>query len=309
MFKLVCSLSNGPFKKGLKRLRLYHPPLHRLLDLSDGTVESLVNRSKEFSELLDDILINGVWKRTGVGRLSALDEWVGAVLPEPLPISFDILDVGGSDGSTTFNTVCYFRDILGLDVKATILEMQLRLHYFRYGCIRYYLTHDRSPLFVQFGLLGVLFEETKAKEGFLLNPIIRLMKKCFQQLTFDKFLHDCGEILLESPLVRNSSDIVWLEQDLLLFDPKLTETFNFIRCCNVLNCGYFSDRQIHDAIQLFALYLKPKGLLLVSRTIEDSTGLMHTASLWMKIGADLQHVSDLNGGSEVKKLVPVIQNV
>ena len=46
-----------------------------------------------------------------------------------------ILDAGGSDGSTTFDTVCYFRENLGVEVKATILEMQLRLHCFRRGLL------------------------------------------------------------------------------------------------------------------------------------------------------------------------------
>lgn len=306
MFKLVCRLENGLFKNVLNRLRLYHPPLHRLMELSEGSAKSLVARSKEFSGLLNDVLINGVWKRTGLGRLVALDKWVVSDIPEPFPMSFGILDVGGSDGSTTFDTVRYFREKLGVEVKATILEMQLRLHYFRRGCFRYYLTHDRSPLLVQIGLLGILLEETKAKEGFIFNPIVRVTKKYLQRFFFEKYLQDCGDLLLESPLVRNSPDIVWLERDLFRFDPALVGAFDFIRCCNVLNCSYFSERQIYDAVQLLVLYLKPKGLLLVARTIEDATGSLHAASLWMKTGADLQHVSDLNGGSEVKKLVPVI---
>jgi len=306
MFKLVFKLANGPFKKVLKRLRLYYPPLQCLMELSGGSAESLVTRTKQFSELLDDVLINGVWKRTGLGRLAILDKWVVSIIPDSHPMSFRILDVGGSDGSTTFDTVSYFRENLKVEVKATILEMQLRLHCFRRGCLRYYLTHDRSPLLVQIGPLGVLLEETKAKEGFVFNPIVRVTKRCLKRFSFEKHLQDCGDLLLESPLVKNSPDIVWLEKDLFHFEPALVGTFDFIRCCNVLNCGYFSEPQIYDALQLLVLYLKPKGLLLVSRTIEDSTSSLHTASLWMKTGEDLQHVSDLNGGSEVKKLVPAV---
>ena len=142
------------------------------MELSEGNVESIAVRSKEFSELLHDVMINGVWKRTGPGRLAVLDEWVVSFLPLPAT-SFKILDVGGSDGSTTFDTVRYFRENLGVEVKATILEMQLRLHCFRRGCLRYYLTHDLNPLLVQIGLLGILLEETEAKEGLLFNPIVR----------------------------------------------------------------------------------------------------------------------------------------
>ncbi len=276
------------------------------MELSEGSAESLVTRSKEFSEILDDVLINGVWKRTGAGRLTVLDKWVSSILPDSLPMSFRMLDVGGSDGSTTFDTLHYLRENLGVEGRATILEMQLRLHCFRRGWLCYYLTHERSPLLVQIGLLGVLFEEIKAKEGFIFNPIVRITKKFLQRISFEKYLQDCGDLFLKSPLVRNSPDIVWLERDLFQFEPTLVGTFHFIRCCNVLNYHYFSERRIYDAVQLLALYLKPKGLLLLSRTMEDSTGSLHRASLWMKTGTILQHLSDLNGGSEVKKMVPII---
>lgn len=300
MFKVVCELENGPFKKLLRRLRLYYPSLDCLRELSTGSLESLITRSKRFSELLDDVLINGVWKRTGFGRLTVLDEWVVSILPEPVYTPFSILDVGGSDGSTTFDTVRYFQEHLGLDVKATILEMQLRLYCFRRGILRYYLTHDRIPLLIQIGLLGALLEETKGKEGFIVNPIVRVTKKWLLRSSFEKYLQDYGDLLLESPLVRNCPDIVWLERDLFRFDPELKGVFDFIRCCNVLNCGYFSKRQIYDAVQLLALYLKPKGLLLVSRTIDDSAGFLHSASLWMKTATGLVHVADLNGGLSQK---------
>ena len=252
---------------------------------------------------MNDILTNGFWKRTGMGRLTVLDKWVVSFLPKPFPSPVRILDVGGSDGSTTFDTVNCFQHDLGIKVEATILEMQLRLYYFRRGCIRYYLTHDRKPLLLQIGLLGILLEETKGKEGYVINPIVRITKQCLQRIAIEQYLKDCGDILLENPLVRNNPDIVWLEQDLFQFDPALVGTFNFIRCCNMLNCGYFSEQQIHDAVKLLTLYLKPQGLLLVSRTIEDANGSLHTASLWTKTDSELQHISDLNGGSEIKYLV------
>ncbi len=302
MFKLVCILPNGPLKNVLKRLRLYYPPLHRLMALSKGNTESLVARSKEFSELLNDVLINGVWKRTGLGRLTILDEWVVSFLTTSSG-SFKILDVGGSDGSTTFDTLRYFQENLNVEAKAAILELHLRLHCFRRGCLRYYLTHDQSPLLLQIGPLGVLFEETKGKEGVVFNPIVRIIKKYLQCFSLEKYLKNDGDLILQSPLVENSPNIIWIEQNLFHFDPAMAETFDFIRCCNVLNCGYFSDAQIYDAVRLLTFYLKHKGLLLVSRTIDTSTGPLHTASLWMKNGEVIQHISDLNGGSEVKKIV------
>jgi len=303
MFKLVCRLPDGLLKKILKRLRLYHPPLHRLQALSQGSEASLVSRSKEFSELLEDVIINGVWKRTGLARLIVLDQWVIPFIEgRPISESLAMLDVGASDGSTTFDTVTYFQENLKAPVKATILEMQLRLHYFHRWGIRYYLTYDQIPLLIQIGLWGILFEEIKAKEGFIFNPIIRLTKKFLQRHRLEKYMRQAEDLLLENPLARNNSAIVWLEQNLFNFDPTLVGTFDFIRCCNVLNCGYFTEGQIADALQILVSYLKPKGLLLVSRTVDDATGPVHTASLWEKTTVGLAYVSQLNGGSEVKAI-------
>lgn len=305
VLKFVCALPNGPLKKALKRLRLYHPSLRRLMELSEGDAESLVVRSKEFSELLRDLSINGVYKHTGSGRLAALDEWAGSVLPHHPSALFRMLDVGASDGSTTLDTVRYFKKKYGVEVKATILEMQLRLHCFRRGFLWYYLTHCHSPLLVQIGPLGLLFEETTAREGPILNPVIRAIKRRFKRLSLERYMDSCGDILLASPMVKNSPDIIWLERDLLQFDPALIGTFDFIRCSNVLNYCYFSEARIYDAVRLLALYLKKNGSLLLSRTMEHSAGPLDHASLWMKNGENLQHVSDLNGGSEIKRLVPV----
>ncbi len=307
MFKLICRLPNGPFKKVLKRLRLYYPPLQYLRELSQGSTESVDARSKEFSELLDDVSINGVSKKTGTGRLASIDRWVASILTEPLSTPLQMLDVGGSDGSTTFDTMSYFRDSLGVKVKATILDMQLRLHCYHRGGLRYYVTHEKNPLLMQIGVFGILFEEITTKEGFVFNPVLRVTKKALQRFSFEKYLQNCGDLYLENPIARRSPDIAWLEQDLFRFDPELVGAFDFVRCCNVLNYSYFSERQICDAVELLALYLKPGGLLVVSRTIDHSSSLLHDASLWMKMGAGLQHVSDLNGGSEIKRLVPLIQ--
>ncbi len=305
MLKFVCVLPNGALKKVLKRLRLYHPSLHRLMELSRGDKESLLSRSKEFSGLLQDLLINGVWKYTNPGRLAGLDEWVASILPRFSSQPFRMLDVGGSDGSTTFDTINYFKKKCGLGVKAYILDMQLRLHCFRRGYLWYYLTYCHSPLLIQIGPLGILFEEIKSKEGVVFNLIVRVIRKCMQRFSLEKYMNNYGDLLLENPLARNNSDIIWLEQDLFQFDPALKGSFDFIRCSNVLNDCYFSQARIYDALRLLAIYLKPGGLLLVSRTIEDSTGFLNHASLWVKNGEGLQHLSDLNGGSEVKKFMQV----
>jgi hypothetical protein len=303
LFKLVCRLKNGPTKDFLRRWRLYHPPLSRLAELSEGDAGSLEARSREFSEILEDVLINGVWKRTGAGRLVELDRWVASNVSRPVPEPFEMLDVGGSDGITTLDSLGALREILGTDVRATILELQFRIRAFRLGFLRYYTTSGGSPLMVQAGPFGLLLEEIKATEGALFNPVIRALKRRLERTRPERRMAGGGEILLENPRVADCGRIAWREQDLFRFDPGLAGSFDFVRCCNVLNRRYFEDSRIVEAVGLLSGYLKRDGLLLVSRTVDGEAGTRHAASLWRKGEGGLRHVADLNGGSEVRQLV------
>lgn len=305
MFKFVGRVESKRAREVLRRLRLYHPPLRRLKELSQGSADSLPERSAEFSEILNDVLVNGVWKRTGPGRLVTLDRWIIPYLKGSAPQPFRMLDVGGSDGTTTFDTLAFLKASLGVDAQATILEMQLRLHCFRLGPAEYYLTHDGQPWLLQFGPLGVLFEETAAKEGLLLNPIVRLARRRLHALALERHMQDCGDLLLESPLVANNRGIDWIERDLFDFDYLLSDSFDFVRCCNVLNLGYFVDQRIKEGLQILSRYLRPDGLLLIARSVDGEKGPLNAATLWRRVETGMAHVADFNRGSEVKHLMPI----
>jgi hypothetical protein len=303
VFKFVGKVDNERARRLLQRLRLYHPPLQRLKELSQGTADSLTARSAEFSELLNDVLINGVWKRTGPGRLVSLDQWITAYLQRSSTNPFSMLDVGGSDGSTTFDTLACLRERFGVDARATILEMQLRLRCFRRGPLQYYLTHDGRPLLLQTGAFGILFEEFGAKGEMVFNPIVRLARRWLHNLAIERHMRNCGDLLLESPLAANNPRIDWIERDLFEFDQALTQSFDFVRCCNVLNLGYFAERRIKDGLQILSRYLKHDGLLLVARSVDGENGPLDCATLWRRTERGMAHVADLNGGSEVKHLM------
>lgn len=307
MLKFVGILRNRRLKTVLQRFRIYHPPLYRLLELAEGSAASLVARSEEFSGILNDVIIGGVWKRTGPGRLTQLDQWVASYVPTAGPAPFAMLDVGGSDGSTTFDMVNTFKASLGVKAIATILEKQLRLRMFQRGPVRYYLTEAGNPLFLQIGILGALLEPTKAREGLVFNPIVRMITRVLHRFRLEEHLLDRGDIYLQSPLAKHNPDIIWLERDLFQLDPQLCGSFDYIRCCNVLNCGYFAPSQIREAIDVLTRYLKPEGLLLLARTQDGPLHCEHTASLWKHSPSGLRHIADLNGGSETNAVMTFTQ--
>jgi hypothetical protein len=303
IFKIIYNDRNEKIKAILKRLYIYHPSLKRLNELSKGSPETLIGRSKEFSSLLDGLFINGVDKRTGLGRLIELDEWLITIIHEHPFSSISILDVGGSDGSTAFDLQKHLEESIGIEVKVSILERQLRLQHFKRGFLRYYLTVEEMPHLLQIGPIGLIFEKSKGKMRFVFNPFVRFTKKCLHQFDLKKFLKNKGDILLMSPLVRVNPNLSWIEQDLFQFNESLVGTFDLIRCCNILNLDYFNELKILEALKLLSLYLKPNGLLLVSRSLDNSNGSLLNASIWKRSGNGLVHISDLNNGSEIKGLL------
>jgi hypothetical protein len=303
IFKIIFNKENDKINTFLKWSHVYHPSLKRLRELSEGSPETLFDRSIKFSTLLKGLWIDGVDKRTGLGRLVVLDEWLISFIGKPLNSSISILDVGGSDGSTTYELVQYLKENLGIEIKATILERQLRLQCFRRGWVRYYLTNEKRPFMLLVGSLGVLLEESKGKTRFLFNPTVRFTQKHLQRMCLETYLRKEADLLFINPLVRENSNFSWIEQDLFNFNDDLVGTFDLIRCCNILNINYFNDDQILDAIKILSNYLKPNGLLLVSRSLEGSNVSEVMASIWMKSHRELMHISDLNGGSEIKKIV------
>lgn len=303
IFKVIYNSENDKIEAILKWLHVYHPSLKRLSELSEGSPETLIDRSIKFSSLLNGLWIGGVDKRTGLGRLVLLDEWLLSFIPKLQASSISILDVGGSDGTTTFELLHFLEENLRIEIKAAILERQLRLLCFRRGWMRYYKTNEKRPFILQVGPFGVLLEESKGMMQFIINPIVRFTQRCINRLTLEKYMKDEGDLILMSPLVREIANISWIEQDLTKFNESLVGSFNIIRCCNILNFYYFSEDQILNAVKLLSHYLMPNGLLLVSRSLDKTNGPLLTASIWTKSKEGLIHISDLNGGSEIKELV------
>lgn len=300
MFKIILPLSEGSLKRTLRRLRLFHPSLHRLSELSRCDANTCAACADEFSEILSDVIIEGVWKRTRRTRLSVLDEWVGPRLLELERSPLTLLDVGASDGITTYDTLLYSEKMLQVELRATVLEKTLALMNYRKGCLDLYLTKDGTPILAQIGIVGISFEETPAVEGLIFNPIVRLAKRHLRQIVMNGSLPYLDSISLKNPAVTQNPHVNWLETSEFSKCAGSAEKYDFIRCSNVLNRGYFKEDEISGAIRNLTRCLKPKGLLLVSR--EASSGI-HMASLWRRDDRIMTHIADLNGGSEIKSLL------
>lgn len=287
----------------LNWLNLYHPSLTKFRELMIGSPETLADRSIKFSSMLDGLWINGVDKRTGPKRLEVLDKWLISFLNDSNNPAISILDVGGSDGITTLELIKHLQEYSDTEINATILEKQLRLYYYKRGCINFFLTSEKKPFLLQLGIIGILLEERTGRMSNIFNPIARFLQSKLKHSHFEKHFRRQEDILFINPQVKESPNLSWIEQDLFLYNKNLECKYDIIRCSNILNIDYFNQIQIGMAFQILSKYLKPNGLLTVSRSLDENEGSSTMASIWRKSSGQLILVSDLNGGSEVKSMV------
>lgn len=104
---------------------------------------------------------------------------------------------------------------------------------------------------------------------------------------------ECLQVLGRDP------DFTFARHD--LFVPT-EERYHVIRAVNVLNPGYFSNERLGQAIRALATGLRPGGLLLVGRTVDEEDG--HTrATAFVKMPGRFQLAWELHEGAENRDFI------
>lgn len=85
-----------------------------------------------------------------------------------------------------------------------------------------------------------------------------------------------------------------------IFLAKENNTFNFVRCMNILNIEYFPEDKIIIGLQNLKDSLVDKGILLIGRTLQNG---VNQASFYKKENNNLILMEEINGGSEIKSII------
>lgn len=290
--------------------RFFHPSIDRLLSIIEGKKylgDSLEKLSNEFSAILRHIRIGNVWKRTRQNRIKVADRALFENLENKNFRTLRFLDVGGSDGTTTLDTVNYLGSRLGVKVEAYLADKYLFLLRRRKGYIYEYIATDGQPVLVRCGPLALLLGPTEKFNGFLYKQELWLTKwiaSSYLRLNKFRSLMQMNErIILVNPKVLLSNRLRLIEMDMFQIIPDLIGSMDVVRVSNVLISEYFSKNQIRNAINNIKRYLKQDGLLLLSRNHDEVNGEVERGSIWQKVEGDLVHLMDFGGGSELFKVV------
>ena len=105
---------------------------------------------------------------------------------------------------------------------------------------------------------------------------------------------------LVSPRVRECPAVAVVEDDIFVTPPELRSRFHAVRAANILNKGYFDDTRLRAAVASLRERLRPGGLLIVCRTLDD--GANH-GSFFQADGDGWSLVDRIGGGSEIEHLL------
>ncbi len=258
--------------------------------------------SGEFSRVLDDLCIDGSWKRTLPRRLQRSESVLCRLLRADSPgEALDVLDLGASDGITTVELLHALRRAGMAGARLHLADLTLTLHRYGAGALVEYRTARGEAVLARLGRLGLRLPRSPRRFDGLSTLLARLY---LGLASIRARLQETGTISLINPAARAEPDLAAFEFDVLGRDEALGGGFDAIRASNVLNKENFTQNRLLCALGNLNAYLREGGYLLVSRS-DIGGGEIERGSVWRRLGRGFIPVEDFGGGSEIAEIVAV----
>lgn len=233
---------------------------------------------------------NDTMKTTCVGRFSDLNEFVFEFINNREPCV--IHDVAISNGVTSVELYEYLllkKNDFKMCISDKFSTFNVQGKYFCKIC-----DADFNPSF--YYLIGIYFSSALSWK-FFVSKYFYFFLRLFR---FSKTSEYKEISVFSKKMVSliNDGKIRHIEYD--IFESKIFNKFNFVRCMNVLNKAYFRDDLILKGIANIFLSLKNGGLLQIGRT--DDYGV-NSVSFYRRSGSKLELEKVVNNGSELHDLI------
>lgn len=284
-------ISNIQHFKTLKRNKYLRKfflfDLRRIESLHDPVLHSLATTYQ--------IIPEAPSKETSYGRLSDIDTVLLSLLSKNR--EYVVHDVAVSNGITSlalFNTL----QGGGINFKMFISDKVSELYFLKWGCLGVTLTKDNNFLYGD--CLGIacipdapykLFLSKLA--GILCRYLWNRKRNGIRNASIKKINLLFKDVL---DLIKKGK-INYITYD--VFNKKFVNTFDVIRCVNLLNLSYFSPPKIVEAIDGLKISLKEDGIL----EIGSSSGQSAKITLYKRKNDSLEVIQKINGGYALDYLI------
>ena len=131
---------------------------------------------------------------------------------------------------------------------------------------------------------------------FLFKKIEKILINLFG---FLKIKYKKSKLLI--PNLKRIKKFKFYEQDIFNINKKYFNFFDVVRVSNLLNYAYFSETKLKKAVKNISKISKENSIVLINRTPNNKK--KNTASFFLKKDGKFKLLEDVNGGSEIKKLM------
>lgn len=304
MIRFICkSYLSYPW---MVRVKIFHPSLERLAELGEPSFcrnTPTDSVSEEFTRILHDLSIRGVWRWTERRRLRGLDRLLSDFALAQGWKEMRMLDIGASDGVTALDTLEHMGRETPIRVAITAVDRHVQLLSIRHRGATLYFTSTGRPTLLRLGRWALRLEPMEGIEGLLFNKAAALLERRMAAVLGKIRRSVPRTISLINPAVRGCPSIEVCERD--LFDPQTAwfGKYDVVRASNVLNLSYYDQRKIREAIGVLHRYLREGGALLVSRNEIDGGAAKEMGGLWRKSGTGFTRVCGLQ---ELPEVAPIV---
>lgn len=206
-----------------------------------------------------------------------------------------ICDFAVSSGQSTYEL---FRDlnnenigkIYGFDKKIYITIYQIGKFLFLYSSRNELLLteYDRQCL--------------RYRYFFLIKKFEKVLPILFNKLyLLDLININYKKTKLLTPNLDKIDKLKFFEQDIFNVSKNYFNFFDVVRVSNLLNFSYFSEAKLKKAIFNLKKISKENAIILINRTPNKKK--KNTASFFIKKKGKFKLLKDINGGSEIKRLM------
>ena len=137
---------------------------------------------------------------------------------------------------------------------------------------------------------------------FLFKKVEKILPSLFNKLYLFDFINiNYKKTKLLIPKLDKIEKLRFFEQDIFNVSKKYFNYFDVIRVSNLLNFSYFSEKELKKAIFNLKKISKENSIILINRTPNNQK--KNTASFFIKKSGKFKLLTDINGGSEIKKLM------
>jgi hypothetical protein len=243
-------------------------------------------------------LSNGTFKTTDDHRMDDLNEFVVARWRSTAFRPTEIMDIGVSSGISTGEWLEALL-LAGFQPHMTGTDLALwgRIVFLRPG-VSVLASGDSTLQYVIFGM--PVRPWRRRLDYFTGSALISMLAN---NLIGRRMLGSGTPILLLSRRVSRRSEIEWLEDDIFSANPiGFIRRFDSIRAANVLNRGYFTDKQLeHAVVNLKERLAGPNARLIVNRTRKD--GSNHATIFRLTDANRFEPDGRLGQGSEIEDII------